>query len=176
MLARIGARARTTGAAAAAREGDAHPAVAPSAGQAPAAAHSSALVQATPEMHQVQGHADAGAAAALGRFAHEAAPARSLAERARDVSGAAAARSDSHTAADDAADTPGSGPRGAGSGQLGSATQSAATPGVGPHAGGPCTLAARPSLRVPLGPRAWSAANLGCTLCCLSALGLCYAP
>jgi len=94
-------------------------------------------------MPQVQsGRADGGAAAALAPSAHEAAPARPPAERARNVGGAAAARSHCRVAVNDGADTPGSGLRGAGSGQPGSASQSAATAGVGPHAGGPCTPAA----------------------------------
>ncbi len=133
---------RVTGAAAATREGDARPAVAPGSGAPPAAAHSSALAQATPEMPQVQsGRADGCMAVALAGSAYEAAPARPPAERARDVGGAAAERSHCRAAADDGPGTPGSAARGAGSGQPGSVTQSAATAGVGPHAGGPGTPA-----------------------------------
>jgi hypothetical protein len=142
-LSQIEAHARAAGAVAAPRERGAHPAAAPGAGAAPAAARLGVLAQATLEAPQVQsGRADGGAAAALARPAHEAAPARPPAERARDSGGAAAARSHCRSAADDGAGTPGSGARGAGSGPLGSASQPDTTAGAGPHAGGPCAPAA----------------------------------
>jgi len=180
-MAQTEARVRTTEAAAAAREGDARPAVAPGSGAAPAAAHSSALAQATPEMPQVQSErADGCAAAALAGSAHEAAPARPPAERACDVGGAAVARSHCRAAADDGAGIPGSAARGAGSGQPGSAAQSAATAGVSPHAGGPgtpavCSAAKPPSAAGPEGMVGTGGA-LCCSRCSLSAAAPFCAP
>ena len=100
------------------------------------------------------------------------APVRLPAERACNISSAAASRSRSRGAADDAADTSSSAP---GSSYAPRTTDGAPEPGGAagsdPRAGGarnfaPCGAA---------GPWMVKEANLGCSLCCLSAPGLCCA-
>jgi hypothetical protein len=154
----------------------AHPAGAPLAEAAPAATKTTARGQVTQDSTGVHARAtrDAAATPAHSAEQHDTAPVRLPAERARNINSAALSRSRSHAAADDVADTSGSD---SGSSYAPSTADGAPEPG---GAAGTRTHAGRASnhaaVSVLLALRAWRAAKLGYSLCCLSTPGLCCAP
>jgi hypothetical protein len=112
------------------------------------------------------------AAARKGYGRKQQAPVPLPAERARIISSAAARRSRSRAAADDAADTSSSAPGSSyAPSTAGGAPEPGGAAGSDPRAGGASHFAACGAA----GPWMVEEANSGCSSCCLSAPGLCCA-